>query len=132
MTRRPPGLRRLAAASAAFVALGTLLLAACMPLPRTIETLPKPDLDFSDFTEQVPQWVACADGMQCADVFAPLDWADPEGERITLRLVKHPAENGSPLGTVFVNPAGRVHPAPTASPATSTGQSAPRCARTTT
>ena len=110
MTRRPPGLRRFAAVSAAAVAvtaaLGTLLLAACMPLPRTIETLPKPDLDFSDFTEQVPQWVACADGMQCADVFAPLDWADPEGERITLRLVKHPAENGSPLGTVFVNPGG--------------------------
>lgn len=59
-----------------------------------------------DFGAQQPNWTDCGDGFVCADVHAPLDWADLEGDTILLRLVKHPAANGSPLGTLFVNPGG--------------------------
>lgn len=59
-----------------------------------------------DFERQVPNWQACGEGMQCADVYAPLDWADLDGKRITLHLVKQPAKNGSPSGSLFVNPGG--------------------------
>lgn len=56
--------------------------------------------------EQNPNWRDCGGGMQCADVYAPLDWQDPAGELITLRLVKHPATGNNPIGTLFVNPGG--------------------------
>ncbi len=59
-----------------------------------------------DFETQEPQWASCYSGMQCAEVFAPLDWNDRSGERITLSLVKQPAKSGKPLGTIFVNPGG--------------------------
>lgn len=58
------------------------------------------------FGAQEPEWWDCADGKQCADVHAPVDWADPAGDRITLRLVKQPAAGGDPIGTLFVNPGG--------------------------
>lgn len=60
----------------------------------------------SSFGEQRPEWRPCADGVQCADVYAPIDWQDPAGERITLRLVKQPATGGEARGTLFVNPGG--------------------------
>ncbi|WP_125098145.1 alpha/beta hydrolase [Leucobacter chromiireducens] len=58
------------------------------------------------FAEQTPEWQPCANGMQCADVHAPLDWAEPAGETITLRLVKSAATGSEKLGTLFVNPGG--------------------------
>src|SRR5690606_37100631 len=58
------------------------------------------------FGAQQPIWTPCGDGMECADVYAPLDWGDVSGEAITLRLVKHPATGGDRIGTLFVNPGG--------------------------
>ncbi|GAA2841787.1 alpha/beta hydrolase family protein [Leucobacter komagatae] len=58
------------------------------------------------FGDQTPKWTDCGDGFECADVHAPLDWSEPEGETIRLRMVKHPATGGAPLGTLFVNPGG--------------------------
>lgn len=58
------------------------------------------------FGEQQPVWEDCAKGMQCADVFAPLDWDDPAGETLTLRMVRHQATGDEKLGTLFVNPGG--------------------------
>lgn len=60
----------------------------------------------TDFGAQQPNWVDCYEGMECAEVYAPLDWGDTEGDRITLALVKQPALSGEPLGTLFVNPGG--------------------------
>lgn len=60
----------------------------------------------ASFGAQQPEWWDCADGRECADVHAPVDWADPAGERITLRLVKQAATGGDPRGTLFVNPGG--------------------------
>lgn len=95
------------AAAFALAATGALLLSACFPLSVTPHYAPQqPDTEFTDFAAQQPKWSECGDGIECADVFAPLDWSNPEGERITLRLAKHPAENGDPIGTLFVNPGG--------------------------
>lgn len=58
------------------------------------------------YGDQTPKWTDCGEGFECADVRAPLDWDDPEGETIRLRMVKHPATSGEPLGTLFVNPGG--------------------------
>ncbi|WP_449278471.1 alpha/beta hydrolase [Leucobacter sp. GX24907] len=69
------------------------------PLPE------EPAGSIESFGQQQPNWAACDEGMLCAEVYAPLDWDDPAGERISLRLVKHEAA-GDALGTLFVNPGG--------------------------
>lgn len=73
--------------------------------------LPTAAVPAGGFGEQQPKWVDCGDGFSCAEVQAPLDWgADLESvndvETISLRMVKHPATSGAPLGTLFVNPGG--------------------------
>ncbi|RGE21903.1 alpha/beta hydrolase [Leucobacter sp. wl10] len=70
------------------------------PLPA------EPEATVAGFGAQQPNWGDCGGGLQCADVYAPLDWGDPGGERITLRLMKRPATGGDPKGTLFVNPGG--------------------------
>lgn len=78
------------------------------PEPKAVENqLPaEPKGTATDFEKQVPKWQECGTGMQCADVYAPLDWDDPAGERITLHMVKQPAKGGDPIGSLFVNPGG--------------------------
>lgn len=102
--RRGPGAR---GAVLGLATVAVLMLTACFSIPITpIYGSEQPDGDFTDFTEQQPKWNDCGDGIECADIYAPLDWNDTDGERITLHLAKHPAENGAPLGTLFVNPGG--------------------------
>ncbi|KHL15162.1 UNVERIFIED_CONTAM: hypothetical protein LK11_23240 [Mumia flava] len=65
-----------------------------------------PDPALAPYYEQQVDWRSC-DGDECADVEVPLDYANPDGERIALRLRKHVA--GRPddrVGTLFVNPGG--------------------------
>lgn len=66
----------------------------------------RPEGTVAGMGAQAPNWRDCSGGMQCADVYAPLDWQDPAGELITLRLVKHAATGSDPIGTLFVNPGG--------------------------
>ena len=67
---------------------------------------PEQSSEASSFVNQEPEWTTChEDGLVCADVEAPLDWADPEGETITLSLIKREAE-GTKLGSLFRNPGG--------------------------
>ncbi|GAA1592614.1 alpha/beta hydrolase [Leucobacter chromiireducens] len=105
--------RRLTLGGAALAA--AALLAGCSLIPGlggagggSDPKLPaKPTGDAQSFQEQEPEWQPCASGMRCADVYAPLDWSEPEGETITLRLVKSEATGGvKKLGTLFVNPGG--------------------------
>lgn len=98
----------LAACALAFSGCGILpqLLAAPGGSNAPAELPAAPDGTVEGYGAQRPNWVDCDNGMQCADVYAPLDWSDPGGERITLRLVKHPATGGEPMGTLFVNPGG--------------------------
>lgn len=50
-------------------------------------------------------WRACYDGLSCADVRVPADWARPDGPRITVPLLKMTARDGK-LGTLLLNPGG--------------------------
>lgn len=94
----------------AAVAASALLLTGCAPLVGVLQELtaevPGPASDFASFDAQQPRWVDCENGMQCARVYAPLDWEQPDGDRITLALVRQPALSGDALGTIFVNPGG--------------------------
>lgn len=49
-------------------------------------------------------WESC-DGFDCADVEVPLDYEDPEGETITISVMRVPA-TGERTGALFVNPGG--------------------------
>ena len=106
-------IRGLAVAAAAIAI--ALPLTACSPLLSMIESggervepvLPaEPGGTIAEYHAQQPVWQKCGSGIECADVYAPLDWNDPAGERITLRMVKHPAKSGSAEGSLFVNPGG--------------------------
>lgn len=111
MTRIGTGRARAAAATALALS-GALLLSGCAPIVALVDQLrqrqsgPEVQFDGTGFEQQQPSWRSCGDGMECADVVAPLDWNDLEGERITLSLVKQPALGGDPIGTLFVNPGG--------------------------
>jgi pimeloyl-ACP methyl ester carboxylesterase len=102
--RRP--LRVVAVASAL---IGSLLLAACAGPPVRTESTPAPgdvSAELEPFYSQVLSWEACEDGMQCATATAPLDWTDPARDSIELALIRNPATDGTPLGSVLVNPGG--------------------------
>lgn len=52
-------------------------------------------------------WTACGDRLECADVPVPLDWADPEGEQITLAVIKHEASKPDQrIGSMLMDPGG--------------------------
>lgn len=57
------------------------------------------------FTEQTIDWQPCGE-FECADIVAPMNWNDLQGETISLRLAKQPATGSKKLGTLFVNPGG--------------------------
>ena len=73
---------------------------------KPIDLPEKPKGTVAGMGEQQPNWRDCGNGMQCADVYAPVDWQEPGGDLITLRLVKHEATGKNPQGTLFVNPGG--------------------------
>lgn len=106
------GARRRAMVALAAACIGVLALSACTPLFGLAERLlggegdRGPSASFSSFDEQQPRWSGCGDGLECAEVYAPLDWDDPAGERITLALVRQPALGGDAQGSLFVNPGG--------------------------
>ena len=114
MARMTTAARRTGIVRAALALGAVAALAGCSLLPglggvreAAAPELPEaPSGSAASFSEQDPEWQSCGDGMQCADVFAPLDWAEPAGETITLRLVKHPATGTERLGTLFINPGG--------------------------
>ena len=86
-----------------------LLLAGCGVLPAPDVTT-TPDTtgvpaDLRPFYGQSIVWKDCGDGARCATVAAPLDWAQPGGERIRLALAMRPA-TGKRIGTLFTNPGG--------------------------
>jgi len=102
--------RRATIASIALALVAALAFTACAPLVGLFDQLrPQPavpEVIGDDFGAQELEWRDCYDEMQCAVAAAPLDWDDPEGERIALALVKQPATDGDAQGTLFVNPGG--------------------------
>ena len=57
------------------------------------------------YYEQDVAWSDCRTGKECAEIEVPLDYAEPDGESITLSLLKFPAED-EPVGALLVNPGG--------------------------
>ncbi|MBA3266013.1 MAG: alpha/beta fold hydrolase, partial [Nocardioidaceae bacterium] len=58
------------------------------------------------FYDQQVKWVDC-EGGECADIWVPLDYDDPDGDVITLKAKREPAGDESRrLGSIFVNPGG--------------------------
>lgn len=70
---------------------------------------PPPGMGMARYTGQQLTWTACDGGLQCADVLAPMDHADPDRKAITLHLVRRPAA-GTRTGAVLVNPGGPGEP----------------------
>lgn len=56
------------------------------------------------YANQKIQWRACGNN-QCGTVLVPLDWDDPDGQAITLKMLKKEG-TGTHKGTLFVNPGG--------------------------
>ena len=59
--------------------------------------------DSSNPNDQVP-WEECGE-YECADVDVPLDYEQPDGETITIDVLRVPA-SGDRIGALFVNPGG--------------------------
>ncbi|WP_106397115.1 alpha/beta hydrolase [Actinocorallia populi] len=50
-------------------------------------------------------WTDCGGGFQCAKLQVPLDYADADGEQLTLALIRQPAK-GKKIGSLLTNPGG--------------------------
>ena len=76
-------------------------------------TSPAPARDvppqLASFYGQALDWQPCARSMQCAWLSVPLDYANPQGQAIGIRVSKVPASGSSPTsrqGSLVVNPGG--------------------------
>ncbi len=68
-------------------------------------TVAPPGLGLPRYTQQPLDWRVCG-SLECADVSAPLDYANPDGPALTLALKMRRATATPRLGTLFVNPGG--------------------------
>ena len=67
---------------------------------------PGADGPLTPYYAQTLEWSRCSSG-QCAWLTVPLDYADPSGATIRLRLSRTPASNGAArLGSLVTNPGG--------------------------
>jgi pimeloyl-ACP methyl ester carboxylesterase len=57
------------------------------------------------YHDQTVDWSDCGD-YQCGSVEVPLDYADPSGATVEIRLKRAPARSDHPIGTMFINPGG--------------------------
>lgn len=83
---------------------GALLLAGCTAAPAPSVDTGAP-AGFESIYEQQVFWNACGDGLDCTTVSAPVDWSDPESDRIQLAVVRQESTNTT-KGTVLTNPGG--------------------------
>jgi pimeloyl-ACP methyl ester carboxylesterase len=58
------------------------------------------------FYGQTVRWTPCNSTFECAKVKAPLDWSDPAKASIELAIIRHKASDGTPIGSLLVNPGG--------------------------
>ncbi|KAA1425153.1 alpha/beta hydrolase [Mumia zhuanghuii] len=64
------------------------------------------DPALSEFYEQDISWEKCG-RYECASAEVPLDYAAPDGDRLTLKLRRLPANDpGARVGSLFINPGG--------------------------
>jgi pimeloyl-ACP methyl ester carboxylesterase len=59
------------------------------------------------YYSQDVDWSSCRDDLECAEIRVPLDYAEPDGETITISLLRVPAANKKQrVGSLVVNPGG--------------------------
>jgi pimeloyl-ACP methyl ester carboxylesterase len=106
------GTRR--AATVAILAASALVLSGCtflLPLIPGGETTVTTHTDeqvsqaLEPYYKQDVTWKNCGGGYDCTELIAPVDWANPAGERITLALKRHHA-SGTSKGSLLINPGG--------------------------
>ncbi|MES1171338.1 MAG: alpha/beta hydrolase [Actinomycetota bacterium] len=101
---KPRVVLSLAAASA----LALLVLTACTPekteVTPSVTPTAAPTTGGFDPYAQTLSWSKCA-SLECADVQVPLDWGNPGGEQITLKINKV-AATGDKKGSLLINPGG--------------------------
>jgi pimeloyl-ACP methyl ester carboxylesterase len=68
-------------------------------------TDPPPGSGMDRYWNQELDWRPCGNGLTCAVIRAPLDYAEPDGTALTLALARRPAAE-SRRGTLFINPGG--------------------------
>ncbi|QKW07612.1 alpha/beta fold hydrolase [Streptomyces sp. NA04227] len=87
---------------------GLLLLTSCGLLPSSAQDRdPAHAPELRRFYGQKPHWKDCGEGLQCASLTVPMDYARPRGKTFTLPLVRHPATNRERrLGSLVYNPGG--------------------------
>ena len=63
--------------------------------------------ELSRYYGQSVTWSACEGSYQCAQYQVPLDYSNPAGESITIKMLKSPAKDPTKrLGSLVVNPGG--------------------------
>ncbi|MGV8910233.1 MAG: alpha/beta hydrolase [Propionicimonas sp.] len=58
------------------------------------------------YAAQQLSWADCDETTQCADVLAPLDYANPSERAVTISMRRKAATKSPRLGTLFINPGG--------------------------
>ncbi len=62
--------------------------------------------DLTGYLKQQLSWSGCEGDTQCAQVLAPLDYAEPQDRAVTIALRRKAATETPKLGTLFINPGG--------------------------
>lgn len=84
----------------ALIAVVAVGLTACTATPVEEPSVTAP-------AESAIDWTVCGASLECADVTAPVDWADPEGEQLTLAVIRRLASKPDDrVGALFINPGG--------------------------
>ncbi|MFC7329232.1 alpha/beta hydrolase [Marinactinospora rubrisoli] len=60
----------------------------------------------ADFYRQEVSWSDCERVFECATVEVPLDYDDPEGERLDISVMRLPAAGDDRIGSLVINPGG--------------------------
>ncbi|MBA3308512.1 MAG: alpha/beta fold hydrolase [Nocardioidaceae bacterium] len=59
------------------------------------------------FYDQQVTWEGCGSADECAEIWVPLDYADPDGEAVTVRAARNLAgDESSRIGSLLINPGG--------------------------
>ncbi len=66
---------------------------------------PPPGSGLRRYTEQRLTWSTC-EKLECASVKVPLDYANPDGQAITIAMSRKKATETPRLGSLFINPGG--------------------------
>jgi len=82
-----------------------MLVSGCTGAPAPSNTESGIPAGFESIYEQQVFWNPCNDGFDCTTVSAPVDWSDPESDRIQLAVVRQESTNTT-KGSLLTNPGG--------------------------